>query len=445
MAEIIVGRFSKNLVRVFAARGIVLVASILLGILTARVLGPEDKGNLSLLLLIPTFAFAIGKLGLGVSVNYVYGKTKSPYVIFNSIFLSLFLGITATIFAGPFVVLTKDFFFYELDDFLLYGALSLVFANFLYNFVVFNVQALYIIKEYTILIALQPLFNLGILVLQIFVFHFDLFGAIIAQLISMLIAVAAGLYILWRALMGFRFRINPPLLREMLQYGSKAQIGLILKTISARVDLLIIAYFLEPVAVGYFAVATSVVEVMLFLPASLQEILLPWLMRNLNQKREVISSILTRLIFFIVILVSLGLLLVGNWLIVFIFGADYQLSYGLAKYLLPGVVALSIGKIMNISIYARGYPNLVSLATGVSVAVLIISDVVLIPVYGVFGAAIGYSLSNLVGAMILIYVFMKLTKAKLAEILVPQRNDFVYMAEMLKGIYSSFTTRHNRV
>ena len=61
--------------------------------------------------------------------------------------------------------------------------------------------------------------------------------------------------------------------------------------------------------------------------------------------------------------------------------------------LLPGVVLLGGAKVLTNEIAGRGYPHYNSLNSGLALVLTVIFDLVLIPRYGVVGAALASSLA----------------------------------------------------
>ncbi len=98
----------KDSIITFSSRILIMILGIIPGIIIARVLGPEGKGEFALLLLVTYFFYAFFKGGVEVAnVYYVSSKSYSPKeVLSSSLSISLilgFLGVGIFFFTFPFL------------------------------------------------------------------------------------------------------------------------------------------------------------------------------------------------------------------------------------------------------------------------------------------------------------------------------------------------------
>jgi O-antigen/teichoic acid export membrane protein len=84
---------------------------------------------------------------------------------------------------------------------------------------------------------------------------------------------------------------------------------------------------------------------------------------------------------------AVGLALVGRPFIEIVYSADFLAAYIPMLVLLPGIVLLGGGKVLTNEVAGRGYPQYNSLASGVSLILTVVLDLMLIPRFGVVGAS----------------------------------------------------------
>jgi hypothetical protein len=86
--------FTGNVLRTFAAQSLIFPIHALTGILTARLLGPHDRGLYSLLLMIPQTLDILLRLGIAPANVYMICREKvaSRDVVSNSVLLAFGLG-----------------------------------------------------------------------------------------------------------------------------------------------------------------------------------------------------------------------------------------------------------------------------------------------------------------------------------------------------------------
>jgi O-antigen/teichoic acid export membrane protein len=95
-------------------------------------------------------------------------------------------------------------------------------------------------------------------------------------------------------------------------------------------------------------------------------------------------------------LISLGaiaLAVIGKSLIELVYSSAFSDAYGPMVALLPGIVFLGGAKVVCTDIVGRGYPAYNSINTGCALVITVILDIILIPRYGVTGAAIASTIA----------------------------------------------------
>ena len=437
-------KFGRFTVSSLTARVIKLILGAITGITLARVLGPAGKGNLTLLLTIPSFAYAASNLGLGVSISYHCGKERQDDVLLNGFTLFLALGIITTFVAALFLFTIRDQVFSDIATNLLLIALLLVFLTFLFNYTVIAFQALYQIFTLNILLLIHPATYLLLVITLLVFMHYGLDGALTATGAGMALTIIAGLIILSNRVIIRGVRINLVLQKKMLFYGSKVHSGAILQAFSARIDYWLLAYFLDPAAVGYYALATSLGEMLWIIPASVQEVLQPRIMRFDDEYRDNLVKVSHRMTVFVLFLAWLGMILIGKPLIRFLYGPDFLPSYRILMYLLPGVISFASVRVLSVDIYALGKPLLSSLASGIILITISVADFLLIQRWEVVGAAFGYSLAYVAGMFTIIIVYRILKGVNLSDLFIPKKDDFRMIISIIRGIFRDYSLRHSK-
>ncbi|MCE5249195.1 polysaccharide biosynthesis C-terminal domain-containing protein [bacterium] len=132
------------------------------------------------------------------------------------------------------------------------------------------------------------------------------------------------------------------------------------------------------------------------------------------------------IIFFSVISCIIGMVM-GKGIILLIANSTYLMAYVPLLLMLPGIVAINAGSVINNLYWGQGYPYHVILAPFWVAVVGIALDVVLIPVYGVSGATLSFTLMGVVWFGYMLYLFRKDSGYRLDEILLPRKEDFTLL------------------
>jgi O-antigen/teichoic acid export membrane protein len=113
--------------------------------------------------------------------------------------------------------------------------------------------------------------------------------------------------------------------------------------------------------------------------------------------RPEVMSVFTPKVFWVTLGVSVlgatGLVVLGKPLIQLIYSLTFINAYLPMLALLPGVVLLGAAKVLTNEIAGRGYPQYNSLSAGTAFILTVVFDLILIPRYGILGAALASSIS----------------------------------------------------
>ncbi|MCX6557886.1 MAG: polysaccharide biosynthesis C-terminal domain-containing protein, partial [Candidatus Aminicenantes bacterium] len=121
------------------------------------------------------------------------------------------------------------------------------------------------------------------------------------------------------------------------------------------------------------------------------------------------------------------------YIIVLLFGSAFLPAVQPFYFLLPGIVASSICKVLCSEMAGRGKPMINTVAAGVSLAVNIPLNIFFIPKLGIAGSALASTISYTVTAMVVLVAFMKISGNSLFDMLVIKPQDFrIYIGALAK-------------
>ena len=126
--------------------------------------------------------------------------------------------------------------------------------------------------------------------------------------------------------------------------------------------------------------------------------------------------------------VSVGAALFGEGLITVISSSQYMSAYIPLLVMLPGMVAINSGCVLNGYFWAHGYPLRIILSPFVVTGTALLLDYLLIGSMGVTGIALSFTVVS-VGWMIYTSLyFKKITGATISDLYLPRYSDFAYVA-----------------
>jgi len=415
----------SNLVREL----ITAVLALLTSVVAARGLGTEGYGVYGFAVLIPSTAFALLSLGLAPGLVYVAGTGGATIrTLFRSALrLSLPLGLLATIVFGLAGMLWSRQLFPGVNSGLLMVALGATPIYFLFNALVAVVQGVQDFRSYNLLRILVS----GALLLSL------------AAAVHLMAGGALGAMTAWASayLLGILalplLRITPseaavPAVNTAgrvsslaLAYGLRAHLGNLMTFLSYRLDRYLIASLAGPIALGLYMVASGLAERLWVLSTSAGAVLFPRIasLHGDEASRERLTSTVARHIFLMTFILGLGLALAGEWVVRFFYGDEYRQASIALALLIPGVVALSLSRILANDLAGRGRPELNSYIAVFGLVANVLANIILIPRYGIAGAALASSLSYSASAIVKVVVFSRLTNASVRSLVLVTGDD----------------------
>jgi O-antigen/teichoic acid export membrane protein len=208
-------------------------------------------------------------------------------------------------------------------------------------------------------------------------------------------------------------------LGQALSLGLRGQFGNLATFFNYRLDVFIVNYFLHPAQVGIYAVGVVVSEGLWQIPNAVATALLPRTARTLDEGAAEFTCLVIRQILVIATISGLAIALLSTVAIPLLFGPEFRPSVPVVWWLLPGVVALSLGKVISADLAGRGKPGLSSIFAIVALFVTITLDLFLIPRMGIQGAALASSVAYCVDSALLALALKRHLRVSWKTLLVP--------------------------
>jgi O-antigen/teichoic acid export membrane protein len=437
MAEPRVGRFVRDSASVFATQIGVILLGIGTSVVTARALGPHDRGLFQLLMLLPTTLSNFVKLGIPqANVYYMRRRGASAgRIATNSLWLALVLGgglalgcwLWRDTLLAPFL---RKAPVAALPPTLLLLPFVLVQAFFLGI-----LQAEERFREYSLQQVVPTVLGLIGMPVALFWFRAGLMGAVVTQT-----AIIAGvtLWLVWRVRRTAHFGLEPDreLMGGMLSFGGKSYLQTLASTLHFRIDQYMIGYLLSPAQVGLYAIAVNLTNLLLKVPDATGTVLFPRLAGASERDAHAQTSAVCRHTLFITVVAAVGYLLFGGLLVRLLYGEAYAGAVRPMLFMLPGVVMLSLYLLLTRNFTSRDRQGVNIAAAATALAVNVGLNCVLIPRWGITGAAVSTAVSYSLAALVLLVVFVRESGHTLRQTLIVRRKDldsYVRLAARTRG------------
>jgi len=308
----------------------------------------------------------------------------------------------------------------------LYVCLFLFPLNLLNNFMISIFQGQQRFKEYNLATLLVPVIELILIFLFLWIMNLGIWGAISAQAIGSFAALGIGSFLLGRAI--WTNEDNAQIAecrRESINYGIRAYLSTIMAFVNYRADLFIINLFMAPSFVGIYTMAVGLAEKLWILSCGISTVLLPKL-GELNKdeaKRLELTPFIARWVLVITALAASLTWFVIPYVIFFLYGENFMGAVIPFRILLIGVTLLASSRLLASDFESRGRPELNFYVALVIVTINISLNILLIPSYGMTGAAIATTSAYSVNFFINIFLYKHLSGCDFRQMFMPNSLD----------------------
>lgn len=406
---------------------------LLRNVLLARILGPSERGLFALLSTLPDLISAATSGGLNSAVGYQAAKQRDMGLLLTQVLV--YGCLLAGVLTLACVLLVREFGA-ELEVTVQLGLLA---------WLLLLAVPMTVLKSGLLTLhnasggvgafnALRLTESLAPLLLFLGLFWMWRDEALEAALISWLCGIALVLALgLWwlRRQHPLALRWDRGGQRELLSYSAKSHPDLLFQQLILRSDYLFIGALLGSTALGHYAMASAAAELLLIVP---EAVTTPLMKRLLQQDAgmERITPLALRLTATVMLGACLGMALIGHWLIVTLFGAEYAPAYPALLALLPGLLGLCYASILRLDLLGKNRPGTVSLMMGAGAALNLVLNIVLIPAWGIVGAAAASSIAYLAVTVAMLVLYCRLSGVPLGQTLIILPADLAPLRQMLQ-------------
>jgi O-antigen/teichoic acid export membrane protein len=223
---------------------------------------------------------------------------------------------------------------------------------------------------------------------------------------------------------------NRRLLGEEIGFGLRLWVGSLSRFLNFRTDQVLMGFIATETALGFYAVAVNVSEVLLYLPSSAATALLPLIARTEPARRGQETLRAFRSVIFVTAAAVGAAALLGPVLLPIVFGDAFDESVIPFLWLLPGTFGFAASAVFSNALVGSSSPGLSSVGPMVSLLVGFALDLALIPPYGATGAAAAASVAFLVGGATALLTYRRVSPFPWLTMIVPHRGDLDLLAAL---------------
>lgn len=421
----------KDLLTTFLSAGMIQFINIVTGILAARLLLPEGRGELTILLLWPLLIADIGLTSLNTSVSFHMARNqKTAREIWAG--LTVFITFMFPVLIGIFLLFVPMIYSGQrLEVIELTYLCALLIPSYMYALSMMALfQGAQRFGPYNLLRSLVHFSYLGLVLLMIAFQPPSLATFVYAYVAAHILLLGITLWLCWKE--GWvSFKPSAEILRSLFLYGLRMHVGVVLAVANRRLDQMIISVALAATDLGYFVVAMTV-EGPLFLAATTMELLLfPKIAAQKDERgRQEVLGRYFRASLILVVPATVIFLVLAPWLIGLVFGRAYLPATDTARVLALSGIGFTLKVMLTTYMRASNRMRIVTQSEGLGVIVTIVSLAALLPTLGLIGAAIAQVLAFTIPALVMAYLVRRDTGLSLPGLFRFEKRDWHVFGEL---------------
>lgn len=382
--------YGKNIGHNLATQIYKIIFGVLAGIIVARALGPAGQGYVAYILIIFNILGSFGSFGINSAVAYFQKKSRFDRTTIYSSNINI-LGLFSVLLMIMVLLLWRSEWVLPGYDlwYILGGIILMISTIFTMHHQAWLTGDEKIIENNKIGLIVFTLRSLCIFVFWIFgiLTPLSFFYLNVLGMLLWLILIHVSIKEKYLAL------ISIPVVKAELKYGAFGWWSALFAFLQLRIDQIMIRHYWDVSHLGVYTIAVTIAELLFLLPASITGALIG---RLYNLSPDDDGSRLTaqtvRLSFYTcLVLAIVGVF--GSFLIPFVYGSAYAGATSAMLILLPGILFACVPKIASPWFYAQGKPQVHLYITFVAFAVNLVANFLLIPRFGISGAALASSIS----------------------------------------------------
>jgi O-antigen/teichoic acid export membrane protein len=415
----------------FFTTALIQVVNIATGLLAARLLLPEGRGELAAIILWPGLIAELGNLGLHDALLYrAATRSANPRELFAAamVLVGTLSGILIAI--GLIVVpIVFESHTPDVQTIAIYFLCAYLPTYFTSLFTSGMFQGNLEITTWNALRALVPLTYLVGIVLLLLVGVSGVADFAIAYIVAQLAAAAAGFFLLARR--GWiSWQAKPEVMRSLVVYGIKVHVGEVLYSLRQRIDQAVISLWLPVADLGLYVVALTVANGPLILVFTLANVAFPKISQQATIEGKL--AVFGRYLRFSLTMAAgtiVLLLILVPWLLPLLFGQPFAPAVPIANILLLGTLPLAAKLMFQQALKAWDRSLIVGRAELVGLIVAAVLIVGLMPRFGLIGVAWSLVISQTATAVMMGVSLHYTLRVPLLSLFVPTAEDWLLVRQ----------------
>ncbi len=427
------GRGIRDFLATIISRGGSTVAGLAMQSLLAWQLGPEGRGEYAVCLVFSSLVTVIFCLGADWGANYFIATKQFPrnqIITFSLVYIFV---VSVLIIPAVHFVTRLDLAFFDKGSagtWAFAGVWSASMVCFNFSTAIFSGM-----REFNIFAGVtfsRSLMTLMVTFGLLYSGNMGVMSPVVADIASCLIMTCLSIG-LWVG--NFNFRLEWPeflLASNISAYGLRFFGGSLGMIANARIGTILLAFYVDKESLGYFALSMSFLAQLITVSDVTGRIIQPRVAESKDGRPDLVS-LCCRMISLIILLLGVCLILFAEHWVAILFSKAFLPIIPIMIILIPGVWLRVIGKLLFPYFNGTNRPEIVTIATLITLLANLLFLLALIEPYGLKGAAWSVSLSYGLSTAYAVYKYCQLSGQKVWSLLVIHKEDFHLLAGQFRA------------
>lgn len=425
----------KNAGWIIGCKIIQSILNLIIGLITARYLGPSNYGVITYVASVVAFAMPIMQLGLKDTLvkEFVQFEEKEGIILGTSMFLNIISSVFCMIGSIAFVMLTNA------------GEKETILVCILYSFtLLFNATEMTqywfqskLLSKYPSVASLVAyivvsLYKVYLLVTGKSVIWFAFSNAIDYFLISFI------LIIFYKKLSNQKLKIDWNIGKQLLSRSKYYIIPSLMVMVFQHTDRIMIKLMLGKTETGFYSAAITCISITAFVFTAVIDSARPVIIEEKERNQEIYEKRVIQLYSIITCLSlaqSIGMTLLAKPLVFVLYGKSYSKTAGILAVAVWYITFGHYGSVRNIWILAEGKQKCLTGINVVGAILNVILNLCLIPVLGSIGAALASVITQFLTNVVIGFIYKPI-----------RRNNYLMIKSLnpkvLIGLMNTVIKRH---
>jgi O-antigen/teichoic acid export membrane protein len=420
----------KDIFGTFFTTGGIQIVNVVTGVLAARLLLPEGRGELAILMLWPFLVADIGSITINASVGFHSARNvHSPKQIWAG--TVILVTVLCPVLMAAFVLLIPSIYGGQRPEVISLAWLcTLLIPLHLYSLcLISQFQGVQDFSAYNVLRSLFHISYLFFICLLLLTSGRSLEAFAYSLVAANMLPLTVAVWLAWRR--GW-VSVKLPLqtIRELVMYGARSHVSVILGIANRRLDQAIISVALIATDLGLYVVAMTIQGLLVLVASTMDIMLFPKIAeQQVESARQEVLGRYFRATLVLVLPSAAFLLAFTPWLIEIVFGAPFVSATDVARILILTAIPLTMKIIL--SVYMRGCNKMkiITKGEGVGMVVTVAALAALLPMLGLVGAALAQLLALTIATVYIAWLIRRDTGLSLTGLFRFEKRDLLILDE----------------